>query len=250
MEEHEHQLWRAGQVDPSQEHFELLYWRDKWEEERPPPLARVGRGDGSDLIVEFLDAATTSAEVRNALTDALDFYATYDAPLEKWSYLVRHATSGTANLYSDVTWVHLPGMSETVRIETPGWADSMTGRGPCVSAVSRFDPAGDLPEWDGEELYWPNEPQRTKAFRLLQSWYRTVVLQAQPGPHSVDRNQVKPVGSELSPDDAAAGLNFLHGDIASYASERVVHANIALSKLASEKTSWTRRWSGSLKTQV
>lgn len=97
----------------------------------------------------------------------------------------------------------------------------MTAKGPCIPAAPRFEHSEDLPEWDGDELYWPNEDQRTKAFRLLQSWYRTTVLKAQPGPHSVDETQDKPVGSELSNDDGDAGLNFFHDGISSYASERV-----------------------------
>lgn len=108
-----------------------------------------------------------------------------------------------------------------VRSETPGWADSMIGRGPCMPHASRFELSEDLPEWDGDELYWPSETQRTRAFRLLQSWYRTTVLKARPGPHSVEGAQDKPVGSELSKNDGDVGLNFLHDALASYADDRV-----------------------------
>lgn len=99
--------WREGPIDQTEEHFELLFWPDKWGD-RPQPLALVGRDRDSGLIVQFLDDAAGFAENRDKLIEALDFYAAYDAPVDKWSYLVRRATSGTANIYADVTWIHIP----------------------------------------------------------------------------------------------------------------------------------------------
>lgn len=99
--------WREGQVDRTKEHFQLVYWPDKWDEERPKPLALVGRDPDAGLIVQLLNDAPGFDENRDKLIEALDFYAAYDAPIDKWSYLVRHATSGTANIYSDVTWIHI-----------------------------------------------------------------------------------------------------------------------------------------------
>src|SRR5688500_13986301 len=105
--------------------------------------------------------------------------------------------------------------------EVEGWSESMSGRSSqCVSGSPRSE-AGGLGSWDGNELYWPTESARKTAFRALQSWYRTEVLRARPGPHSVDKSQPKPVGSELAQYAGDAGANFLHAGIHDYAGERL-----------------------------
>jgi hypothetical protein len=110
--------WREGRVNPDADHFALAYYEDvedKWEG-RNPPVARVELGDGKTLIVEFLDSEhALDGGIRKAIEERLDFYVCEheDEDEDEWAYLIYHATSTEANVYSDVAWTYLPRQDES-----------------------------------------------------------------------------------------------------------------------------------------
>lgn len=76
--------------------------------------------------------------------------------------------------------------------------------------------------WNSTELAVEGDSSRRARYRLLQSWYREVVLGARPGTYTPRGRAERPCGSLLHPDDVAAnpGLNFLDGRIESYVALR------------------------------
>lgn len=76
--------------------------------------------------------------------------------------------------------------------------------------------------WDDPGLAVDSDSRRRARYRLLQSWYREVVLGARPGTYSPPGREPRPCGSLLHPDDVAArpDLNFLDERIETYVTSR------------------------------
>jgi hypothetical protein len=94
MDERQGHSWQTGKVDPQDEHFRLYHYcdspspnpMDKFEKQ-VSALARVGKGDGTTLIVQFLDDEHSfDASARAALEDELDFYIRKHKDDDKWAY--------------------------------------------------------------------------------------------------------------------------------------------------------------------
>ena len=75
--------------------------------------------------------------------------------------------------------------------------------------------------WSDPRLSVASDSRRTARYRLLQSWYREQVLNAEYGEYRVNGG-TRPLGSLLALRDVVArpGLNFLSRDAAAYARER------------------------------
>jgi hypothetical protein len=75
--------------------------------------------------------------------------------------------------------------------------------------------------WSDPRLSVASDARRTARYRLLQSWYREQVLNAEYGEYRVN-GATRPLGSLLALRDVVArpGLNFLSRDAATYALER------------------------------
>jgi hypothetical protein len=79
------------------------------------------------------------------------------------------------------------------------------------------------PHWDAVELGVASDSARTAKYRLLQSWYREMVLKVEAGTYRTN-GEDRPVGSMLRTADVAArrDLNFLDRRIAAYAEARAL----------------------------
>ena len=75
--------------------------------------------------------------------------------------------------------------------------------------------------WSDPRLSVANDSRRTARYRLLQSWYREQVLNADYGEYRVNGG-TRPLGSLLALQDVVdrPGLNFLSTNAAMYALER------------------------------
>ena len=116
MREQDRHRWVEGEVDPSGEHFKLHYTgpntSDKLDKD-VTPLALIGKGEGTTLVVEFLTEAPGLDNAKDALIRQLDFFITEHTDEDKWAYLIYHATRTAANLYADALWRYFPASGRT-----------------------------------------------------------------------------------------------------------------------------------------
>jgi len=118
--DHEHRVelaqrwaWCERNVDPTQDHFELLYGpADDPDWSAWLPVARVGSAIERVFGVQFIinRAVPNSAAMINAVVAELDFYLVTKGEPNPWAYAQYH--SGTSsNVYSKVHWSFHHGQS-------------------------------------------------------------------------------------------------------------------------------------------
>jgi hypothetical protein len=169
-------------------------------------VARVGRGDGRTLVVEFLEGAE-SPGIRHELERQLDFYIREHEDKDKWAYLVYHATRTGANVYSRVHWSYHPADKEESMTD-PEFIQELKDAY-CWFDVDRV----------------PHDPAMTefrRRARLHQARWREKRGLKMGGHLQHDGETRVPVGSRLDLEEAkATGANFLNDRIREAVKHRV-----------------------------
>jgi hypothetical protein len=108
--------WKEGQVDQTQQHFELRYGsakgrnRGEW-----TPAALVGRPVAGVLVVQFLieEGDSRKARILKETKEDIQFMCELNEP-DHWNYFKYHCTTAS-NLYCDIHWSFFdPGNERSV----------------------------------------------------------------------------------------------------------------------------------------
>ena len=93
--------WSEGLVGKKTEYIEITY------KENSDPVALIGKGDGTNFIVQFLiiKELLNNKEIFKAVSRDIDYYLIVLEEKDPWRYAQHHCTT-SSNLYSDVHWCY------------------------------------------------------------------------------------------------------------------------------------------------